>query len=361
MRAALSLVAFTAISVLNVPVLGQQATQSMRLPRPTNWSATDLAVSVITGITVCDPSPNVYLRLVKRNQPVVQAPFRIMRPNGESIEVEPATALPDRLIITAFGVDPDGNLYATLQLGHSPQWYTARFDQNGKFIGKAPLSEKLTPFFILPLRDHRAVIGGVRPATSAEEQHVASLVGLFDTDGQMLRSLSLPDDDKEEEVTKQEVGKHTFYSVNNRAVERGRAVLGADGTVYIFRASSIPKVQVLDAEGNTRRVFSLVPPGSDALPSDFYVFGNSIAVGYFESKQENVCLTEGNLALYDPISGMLTANFVVPLSPDVFLCAQNHSLIYLKALKTGPNYQRGHIEVPALDHVSESARPPHPQ
>src|SRR5260370_5408846 len=109
MRIALRLVSCAAICVLNGSGLGQQTAQSMRLSRPTNWSPTDLTVSMITGTTVCDSSANVYLRLAKRTQTVAQAPFRIMRPNGESIEVDPITEMPDRLTVTTFGVDPDRN------------------------------------------------------------------------------------------------------------------------------------------------------------------------------------------------------------------------------------------------------------
>ena len=358
MKVTIPLAALTAFLALTSPFWGQQGAQAVHLQRPTNWSPTDLTVSMITGTTVCDSAPNVYLRLVKGNEAVTQAPFRVMRPNGQSFGVEPATTLPDRLIVTAFGVDSDGNILATLQLSRGSQWYIATFDQNGKLTGKASLSEDLTPFFILPLKDHRVVIGGVRPQTSAEEQHVSSLVAFFDANGQMVKSLSLPDDDADEEVTKRDVGKRTFFSVYNRAIARGRAVLGTDGNIYILRASSIPKVQVVDPEGNSQRVLSLAPPASDTWPTNFYVLGDSIAVGYFESKQENVCLTEGNFTLYDRLSGNPTANFVVPLSPDLFLCAQNHSLIYLKAPKGASNYQWSHIEIPVVDHMSQAVATP---
>jgi hypothetical protein len=314
---------------------------------------------MITGTAVCDSASDVYLRLAKSNEAVVQAPFRIMGPSGQSIEVEPAATLPERLIITAFGVDPDGNLYATLQLGRSPQWYIVSYDQNAKLTGKVALSEDLTPFFIIPLKDHRTLVGGVRPLKSATDKHVSSLIALFDSKGKVLRSLSLPDDDEDEEVTKVEYGNGTYYSVSNRAVERGRAVRGGDGMFYIFRASSSPKVQVIDVDGNTQRVLSLDPPANGVWPTNFYLLGDSIAIGYFESKQENVCLTEGNFTLYDRMSGNLTANFTVPLSPDVFLCAQHQSLIYLRAAKASQTYQWSHIDIPTVEHVSAAI--PHSQ
>ncbi len=349
MKGVLFLALPTLALLLAETVVGQELGQSVPLPRPKDWEQTDLPTAAIAGTVICESTSGIYLRLLQAKQLWTQAPFRILQLDGKSIEIDPTTATtpPGPVIATAYDVDLNGNLYATIQVGRSAQWYVASFDKSGHFTGKTALSETFNPSFILPISKGRFVIGGVKPKTTAEQMHTSSLVAIFDPSGNVLKSLSLPDDDAEEEVTKQVVPNHIFYSVYNRAIEMGRAVLGPDGNIYIFRAFSQPKVQILDPEGNLLRVTSLVPSASGSWPTNFYVFGDSIAVGYLMSKREDVCLTEGNFTLYSPVSGRILHNYLIPLGPQLFVCAQNHSLVYLNAAHGDTHYQVGRIVIPA--------------
>jgi len=128
MKGILCLIALTTLCLLNVLAFGQLPVRSARLSRPASWSPTVLKLSAVTGTTVCDATRNVYLRLAREHQQALEAPIRIIRPTGESIEVDLAKELSDHVFALAFGVDPDGNLYATLQVGKGIRWYVASFD-----------------------------------------------------------------------------------------------------------------------------------------------------------------------------------------------------------------------------------------
>jgi len=326
---------------------GQLVAKPERLPRPSSWVQTDVPYSLVTSDSICDSRSGIYLRTIKESQALTQAPFRFLQEDGKSLEIDPSnvSSPPTSVYSTAFNVDSTGKFYVTIQIGRSVQWYVATFDKYGHFLNKVAISEKFNPWFLLPISNGRFVIGGVKQQVLAEEQHVASVIGIFDSNGEKLKSLSLPDDDTEEVVSKENTVKYVSYSVYNRTIQSGRALLGSDGNAYIFRASSSPKVQVIDQEGNLLRVMTLDTPTNDAWPTDFFAVGNSIAVGYLMSKQKNVCLVEANFTLYDRVTGKALRNFTIPMSPLFFAGMKDRSILYVKTEKKS-DLQLGRVSIP---------------
>ncbi|HWY42719.1 MAG TPA: hypothetical protein VNX66_04445 [Candidatus Sulfotelmatobacter sp.] len=329
------------------PSQGQRVPTSERLPRPSSWVQTDAPYSMVTSDAICDSGSGIYVRTVKENQFLTQAPFRFLQEDGKSVEIDPSnvSSPPTSVYSTAFNADSTGKFYVTIQIGRGVQWYVATFDKYGYFLNKVAISEKFNPWFLLPISNGRFIIGGVKPQLLAEDQHVSSVVGIFDSNGNKVKSLSLHDDDTEELVSKENTGKYTSYSVYNRTIQSGRAVLGSDGNIYIFRASSSPKVQVIDQDGDLLRVITLDTPTNDAWPTDFFAVGNSIAVGYLMSKQENVCLVEANFTLYDRVTGKALRNFIIPMSPLFFVGVEDRSILYVKAEKKS-HLQLGRVQIP---------------
>jgi hypothetical protein len=310
------------------------------------WNSTELPASFIAGTTVCEIDSEVYVRLFKESQLWTASPITLLHQTGKVDEIDLRAAAEDGqdVIATVFNVDKHGNVYVAIQVGTSDQWYLAIYANDGRFLRKIKLPGGLVPSFLVPIENSRFVIGGVKSRTTAEESHTTSLVALLDKEGAQIKSLSLPDDDEHEEATKT-VGKYVTYSVLNPTIEHGRAVVGPDGDVYIFRASPEPTVQILDSYGNPLRVISLATVTQDLLPSNFYIFDDAIAVGY-ELTKENFCPVKGFFALYSRQSGRLLANYSIPLAPKILLCAQNHSLFYLKASPGDKTYQMARIQVP---------------
>ncbi len=343
------------IRAIAIVLLGLHATPMQERPfsvtvlpyESVRWSGTDLPASLVAGTTVCEIDSEVYVRLLKESQLWTASPITLLHQTGRVDEIDLRGAAEGRqdVIATVFNVDKHGNVYVAIQLGTSDQWYLAVYANDGRFLRKIKLPGGLVPSFLVPIENSRVVIGGVKSRTTGEESRTASLVALLDKDGAQIKSLSLPDDDEHEEVTKQTGGKYVTYSVLNPTIEHGRAVVGPDGDVYIFRASPEPTVQILDSYGNPLRVISLATVTQDLLPSNFYVFDDAIAVGY-ELTKENFCPVKGFFALYSRQSGKLLENFSIPLAPKILLCAKSHSLLYLKASPGDKTYEMARIQVP---------------
>jgi hypothetical protein len=329
------------------PLLSQKANTDFS-DATLSWTPTDLPAAFITGNVVCEIDSSIYLHLSTKPELWTLTPLTLLRETGKSTEFDLRSAgtATEKVIATAFNVDVRGNLYVSIQIGSGAQWFVATYGPDGHFIRKIKLPDKLVPYFLLPVSNHRLVVGGVKSRATAEESHTSSLVALLDENGNQLKSLSLPDDDENEQVTKQPAGKYVTYSVANPTIERGRAVLGPGGNIFIFRASPQPKVQVLDGDGNPLRVVHLDLVTEDLLPSNFYVFDDSIAVGYQLTKSDNLCPVKGNFALYNQKTGKLIADYLVPMAPKILLCAQKHSLVYLKASPGDANFQLAHVEIP---------------
>jgi hypothetical protein len=171
-------------------------------------------------------------------------------------------------------------------------------------------------------------------------------VAIFDREGNQLKSLSLPEDDAAESVVKEEAVKQLYYTVRNPAIEDGKAVLAEDGNVYILRASEKPVIQVVNPKGDTLRTFVLEPGDAALAPTELVVYRDSIAVGYFWSRADNICPTMGQLVLYSPESGSVIRRYSVRLSPNLLVCAQGRSLVYFTNPKSTQNYKISRVSIP---------------
>jgi len=80
MKPAIRLASLVALLVSLVPPSqGQQVSTSERLPRPSNWVQTDAPYSMVTSDAICESESGIYVRTVKENQFLAQAPFRFLQ------------------------------------------------------------------------------------------------------------------------------------------------------------------------------------------------------------------------------------------------------------------------------------------
>jgi hypothetical protein len=93
----------------------------------------------------------------------------------------------------------------------------------------------------------------------------------------------------------------------------------------IFRPSPKPTVQVLDHDASPLRVLQLDVVNNELRPSNFYVFDDSIAVGYLIDESDEVCPIRGNFALYDKQSGKLLMDYSVPRAKNFTVRAESFS------------------------------------
>jgi hypothetical protein len=325
-------ISFSVVSTLSA----QDASVLPRIAAPTEWKTTNLPAQLITLPIVCGSNSKIYLR---PNVPELFAgPISMLTLDGESTLIHPAngTGFP-RVYTMPFNADSAGNFFAAIQPVNGVQWYLAAYDNEGRFKWQNPIAERFTPTLLLPIRNDRFIVGGVRIEGSKGSFKGVSVVALFDRKGTKLKSLSLSDDDADVQVQ----GAGAF----NRAIQYGIAAAGPDGLDYVFRASAHPKVQVLDADGNVLRILSLTPMSDDAWPTNFFVLGNAIAVAYLESKADGVCLTEGNFTVYNSDTGEAVANYRIPVK-GILACPERDFLVFLSANKGEANYHFARTELP---------------
>lgn len=357
LKSPLCLVILLCLTLPADPAVAQRTISEVQLPPPTNWVQTEVVAVGLTWPVACGSPTGIYFRQLVGKESWTLAPITMLLPDGTSktIDLRAASNFQEPVIGTTFDVDRQGNIYVAVQIGRGIQWYVAKYDKSGKFIYKIVLPKRFMPFFLLPISGDRVLTGGTFSRSSGEETHTKSLVAIFDREGNQLNSLSLPGDDSNEIIAKEPNVKQIYYSVSNPTIEAGKAVLAEDGNIYVLRASDKPVVQVISQQdGIPLRTFDLEPAGHDMLPSEFLVYKDSIAVGYFISKSDKICPTKGFLILYGRQAGDVMMRYLVQLAPPLFVCVQDHQLVYFQGSKERSNYHTARVAIPtAVEHEAQ--------
>jgi len=293
-----------------------------------------LPVGPLLGPIICGPNSTLYFRRQFAYENASEGPVTALSTNGRSktIDLKEGTGLLERVIFSAFNVDANGNLYA---IGNSSRdWahsYLVAYDKGGQFVWKSSLNQPIHASFVLPLGNNRFLISGTLPQPAG--QRLQSVTSLFDGGGNELRSLKLPDDDSEQSADPQ---TGTFF---NPTISLGDAKLGPDGNVYLFKASSVPRVIVMDTEGKTLRTLKLTPPAENAQPEEFFISRQWIAVAYL-SAQGDRQVANGDLALYNPETGVVLQMYHTP-GGGILTAIEDNALIYMGPTPDHRNYRLG--------------------
>jgi hypothetical protein len=343
-----TIVILALLSVILITAARSQQRTSHSALAPTEWSDTQIRATGFAEPVDCHSSRGVYFRQPSSGESWTFAPITALLTNGQSqmYDLSAATNHQEPVLGTTFYVDSQGMIYAAIQIGRETQWYIAQYDPTGAFVRKTALPLRFMPSFLLSLPQDRLLVGGTFTRSSGKETRVKSLVAIFDKDGGQLESLSLPQDDSAETVVKEEGVKQSYYAVRNPAIEGGKAVLADNGNVYILRASEKPVVQVVNPKGETIRILAIEPADAALLPTDLAVYKDSVAVGYFLNRADNICPTVGQLILYSPQSGDVITRYSVKLSPLLFVCAQGRDLVYFSNPKGTQNYKISRVSIP---------------
>lgn len=304
------------------------------LAAPANWTVTDLPVAPLLGEIVSGPNSTLYFRRQFPNENTLEGAITILASSGKSRTINPreGTGLLGRVIFSAFNVDAEGNLYAVANSSQENDSYLIAYDKDGHFLWKSALRPGIHAAFLLPVNNNRFLVSGIILSSMTKKKPLQSITSLFGSGGNELKSLKLPDDDSQQSAD----GKDGMYF--NSTIELGNARVGPDGNIYLFKASSIPRVIVLDTEGKTLRTLKLVPPNKTAQASDFFISGRGIAVSYQP-------LSTANLALYNAETGALVQTYST-ISADgrgmgILAGLEDNSLIFMGPTADHKNFRLG--------------------
>jgi hypothetical protein len=313
------------------------------MPAPAKWKVTDLAVAPLFGAIVCGANSMLYLRTSAGTGNPFEGKITALSADGTSKLFDPkeGTGLQGHVVFSAFNVDPEGALYAVANSSQEfKNSYLVAYDKQGHFVWKAALHQPLHATFVLPMdKDHFLISGVVaEPKPGIPPQ---TFTALFDKGGNELKSLKLPEDDSSTSKDPQ------TGLIFNTAVGLSTARMGPDGNAYLLKASAVPTVQVLDADGNLLKTFRLTPPDENEQAYDFFLTKNSFAVSYMpaDDPHDGVKPSIPKIVLYTASTGETRTTYFAPatMAPS---CSEGDSFTFIASTPDRKQYQIGTIELP---------------
>jgi hypothetical protein len=228
---------FLALSFLPAGTLAQEAAKQppQLLPAPTEWRTTELNATSIADKIVCDVHST----------------------------------------ISGLNVDRAGNIYIVGNSSEEKNSYLVAYDAGGHYMWKSALPLPIHASYVLPMANSRFLVSGILPRKTAEDNFESATL-LVDARGNAIKSLKAADDDAGQ--AKDDQGNYV-----NRTIQQSNARIGADGMVYVLKASSPAKIQEIDQNGNLQKTLELTSPAAGARAYDFFVEKDSFVVAYMRT------------------------------------------------------------------------------
>jgi hypothetical protein len=257
----------------------------------------------------CDDDSNLYLRLVPSPSYKVGAqPIVELSPKGESLTTYSAQGSDSSLYLIDFNVSLSGHVYG---IGADHEGiYLVTFDSDGKIKTKSKLEMSFVPSKIAGFESGQYLISGVDRGTREQPINHTPFTGLFDSDGKLLKKISLVDDQKIKDAADRDNkgGAGGAAPPENLAIAWGAAAPGYDGNVYLMRRVDPAIVYVISAGGEVIRRLSIPPPQAGMLPESIESTANGLVISF--TNDQNV-----SILIVDPIKGDRRAEYSSP--PEV--------------------------------------------
>ena len=158
----------------------------------------------------------------------------------------------------------------------------AEIDPDDKTTSVIKVDSELRPSQIVPLPSGMFLLSGVMRSSQGSgkeiRQSTKPFTGIFDSQGRLVRMVKLPGDVKISDVDSSDPEKADVS--NLQAVYLSHFVAADDGTIYMLRNGSSPKVYVLSSYGDVIRSFPFVPPTADAMASSMFYSAGQLAFGF---------------------------------------------------------------------------------
>lgn len=332
---------FLALSFLPAGTLAQEAAKQppKLLPAPTEWRTTELNATSIADKIVCDVHSTMYFRLDEAKTNPFEGKITILSVDGKSRTIEPkaGTGLQGRVIFSGLNVDRAGNIYIVGNSSEEKNSYLVAYDAGGHYMWKSALPLPIHASYVLPMANSRFLVSGILPRKTAEDNFESATL-LVDARGNAIKSLKAADDDAGQ--VKDDQGNYV-----NRTIQQSNARIGADGMVYVLKASSPAKIQEIDQNGNLQKTLELTSPAAGARAYDFFVEKDSFVVAYMPAN-DDAPLTQGNVMLYDAKSGVLKGRYQTQ-PRGILACGQDNMLTYLGPTPDHKLYHVGTVKMSA--------------
>lgn len=185
--------------------------------------------------------------------------------------------------------------------------YLVRFAADGRLVGRSkiqnPAFPTIIPYHVAAFPSGEILVSGLEVCRSRRCMGAfKSFTALYDQSGQLLKRLSIPEDDEIDAAA--EIGDSRYASgpmFGNRAISGGKIRLGDDGNVYLMRRTSPATVYVISSSGDLVRTLQIQPGREGWASVDMQVSNGKIALEFSDCSPSRC---EGStLSVADAISG----------------------------------------------------------
>lgn len=242
------------------------------------------------GTPRCDSQGNVYIRPVSDKTNMLLSPIVRISPDGQHMTKFDIASAPEiressgynindfvvrkdgTIVILAGAANKDNKLFVAI----------AQIDPEDMTTSVVRIDSDLRPSQIVPLPSGMFLLSGVVRSSEGSgkeiRQSTKPFTGIFDSRGKLVREVKLPGDVKIPDVESSNSEKAD--PSNLQAVYLSHFVAADDGTIYMLRNGSPPRVFVLSSYGEVLRTFTFKPPTADAIVSSMYYLGNRLAFSF---------------------------------------------------------------------------------
>ena len=242
------------------------------------------------GPTRCDSQGNVYLRPVSDKMNMLLSPILRISWDGQRMtrfDIANAPEIKDSggYNINDFVVKKNGTVVILAGVATKENVLfvaVAEIDPEDKTTSVIRIDSELRPSQIVPLPSGMLLLSGVLRSSQVcgkeIRQTTKPFTGIFDSHGRLVREVKLPGDIKIPDVDSSNPEKADLN--NLQAVYLSHFVAAEDGTIYMLRNGSSPKVYVLSPYGEVIRSFTFTPPTADAIASSMFYSADRLAFGF---------------------------------------------------------------------------------
>lgn len=247
------------------------------------------AMSAI-GPVRCDSQGNIYIRPTSDKVNMLLSPILRISSDGQHMtrfDIANAPEIKDSsgYNINDFAVRKDGTVVILAGAATKENVLfvaIAEIDPEVKTTSVTRIDSELRPSQIVPLPSGMFLLSGVLRSSQGSgkeiRQSTKPFTGIFDSQGRLVREVKLPGDVKIPDVDSSHPEKADLSGL--QAVYLSHFVAADDGTIYMLRNGSSPKVYVLSSYGEVIRSFPFAPPTADAVSSSMFYSAGRLAFGF---------------------------------------------------------------------------------
>jgi hypothetical protein len=270
---------------------------------------TQVGFGSVFGPIHCDDSGIYFRANTGRADPLKGPVIRLSADGKNSVEFDPrkAPGVSGSFSALHYSVDAGGRVYQLVVMTTlkdeevESEFFLLGFSKDGAYASKNSIDLSIRPYVFLALSSGDLLISGVAEGKAKEPPR--SFTGLFDAYGRLKRQVG--DAAERAADSKHPPPRPTLHLDSAR--------VGPDGYLYVLRATSPARIEILGESAELIREVRLQPPFKDAQAMELHVVPGRLMVAY-QGPQETDPQSKAKrrkvrVAVYDSMTGELLVTY----------------------------------------------------